>query len=115
MSKLLTSPILYKNIDHWGTSSFATKSCFGPFSLQRRWWFCTSEFRDHFDVPETAMKVWLEFYTSPAANRYKAESREGLVYLDGKLVEVMFHVVAMIVRRTKRTTCYVECHYEVSA
>jgi len=112
MSKILTSPILYTHTDTWGNSAFTGTAHEKSYPARRIWWFCASEFRDHFDVPKTATKVWLEFYSTPAPGRYKAESRDGLAYLDGRHIEVMMRVVKMIVRRVKGTVCYVECHYE---
>lgn len=109
--KLLTSPPLYTRTDNWQDRAFAGAACTFEETDSRVWWFCAAEFREWFDVPAEAMKIWLEFHTHPAAGRYKAQSSLGSLYLDGQYVPVMPRVVNMIVRRIKTTDCYVECHY----
>lgn len=102
--KLLTSPPLYTHSNRWGNRAFASTDSVV-------WWFCALEFREYFDVPAEATKVWLEFHTLPTANRYRAQSLLESLYLDGQHVGAMPRIVNMIVRRIKTTECYVECHY----
>lgn len=113
MSKLLTSPPLYTHTDIWEDRVFAGKAHRSANAFARRiWWFCAKDFRKYFDVLLSATRVWLEFHSTPAPDRYKATACYNVAYLDGESIGIRSHVVKMIVRLLKRTDCYVRCIYE---
>jgi len=112
--KLLTSPALRNDCEFIATPLPANDN-----GHSHKWWFCREEVLKLFGVPETAKKIWFEFHDRAAGGRYKVEALGTapngdmpVRFDDNFVLSVSGYTGRLLVRRLKRTSCYVECYYE---